>query len=68
LWTVYMGKMARIRPDLVESAWNLVILAGTGETGSSKSGNGKRTLPNSDSSCQTLFFAFHNFFRASQTL
>jgi hypothetical protein len=40
----------------------------SGQTYLSESGNGDRTLPDSGSICQTLFFAFRNFFYASQTL
>jgi hypothetical protein len=52
--------------DPKEFGWNPAILAGSGQTCSPESGNGDRTLLDSGGICQTLIFAFRNFFHASQ--
>jgi hypothetical protein len=54
--------IAEFRQALAGFGQNGQDLDGSGQTFSPESGSGNRTLPDSGSICQTLIFAFCNFF------
>jgi hypothetical protein len=56
-----LAKMAGIRSDLAKTVGIQPDLDGSGRV-RPESGNSDRTLPDSGSICQTLIFAFCNFF------